>query len=296
MSSPFRGIFPVVLTPYAEDGSIDMATLAREVDFSVEAGTHGLVFPVLGSEFQYLSDAERRAAVEVVVRQAGGRVPVVAGVAAADPRAAAEHAAHAAGCGADAVIALPPYPGQPGRDELRSYYRAIAEAAGRPVFIQHTHAGMDAAFIERLLRDIPNVEYVKEESDPSAHQISALLARCGAVSSGVFGGAHGRWMLSELRRGATGFMPATELTDVHVQIWDAWHAGNRERAREMFNLLLPLINLLGLLGLPMCKEVLVRRGVFASTATRVPGSVQLDDEDHRELDAILAGLQPLLRV
>ena len=194
------------------------------------------------------------------------------------------------------MIALPPYPGQPGRDELLSYYRAIAEAAGRPVFIQHTHAGMDAAFIERLLRDIPNVEYVKEESDPSAHQISALVARCGAVSSGVFGGAHGRWMLSELRRGATGFMPATELTDVHVQIWDAWQAGNRERAREVFNRLLPLINLLGLLGLPACKEVLVRRGVFGSTATRVPGSPRLDDEDHRELDAVLANLQPLLRV
>ncbi|MCY4375665.1 MAG: dihydrodipicolinate synthase family protein, partial [Spirochaetaceae bacterium] len=74
MSEPLRGIFPVVLTPYAEDGSIDMEALAREVDFSVQAGTHGLVFPVLGSEFQYLSDAERRAAVEVVVRQAGGRV------------------------------------------------------------------------------------------------------------------------------------------------------------------------------------------------------------------------------
>ena len=52
----------------------------------------------------------------------------------------------------------------------------------------------------------------------------------------------------------------------------------------------------GYLTPKQCKEVLVRRGVFGSTATRVPGSVQLDDDDHRELDAILAGLQPLLRV
>lgn len=296
MSEPLRGIFPVVLTPFAEDGSIDGEALAREVDFSVAAGTHGLVFPVLASEFQYLSDAERHAAVEVVVRQAGGRVPVVAGVAAPTPRAAAEHAAHAAGCGADAVIALPPYPEQPSRDEAEVYYRAIAEAAGRPAFIQHTHAGMDAAFIERLLGDIPHLEYVKEESDPSAHQISALVARCGTMSSGVFGGAHGRWMLSELRRGATGFMPATEMTDIHVQIWDAWQAGDRELARELFNRLLPLINLLGLLGLAACKEVLVRRGVFRSTASRIPGSTKLDAEDRHELDAILADLQPLLRV
>ena len=110
MSRPLRGIFPVVLTPFADDGSIDTAALAREVDFSVAAGTHGLVFPVLASEFQYLSDAERHAAVETVVRQAGGRVPVVAGVAAPTARAAAEHAAHAAGlrggCG-DRAAAVP---------------------------------------------------------------------------------------------------------------------------------------------------------------------------------------------
>ena len=110
MSRPLRGVFPVVLTPFADDGSIDTAALAREVDFSVAAGTHGLVFPVLASEFQYLSDAERHAAVETVVRQAAGRVPVVAGVAAPTARAAAEHAAHAAGlrggCG-DRAAAVP---------------------------------------------------------------------------------------------------------------------------------------------------------------------------------------------
>lgn len=291
-----RGIFPVVLTPFAGDGSVDTDTLRREVDFSVAAGAHGLVFPVLGSEFQYLSDAERRAAVEVVVRQAGGRAPVVAGVAAPTAPAAAEHARHAAASGADAVIALPPYPDPPAAAELEEYYRAIAEAAGLPVFIQHSDGGMDAAFLERLLGGIPRVEYVKEESDPSPHRIGALAARCGAVCSGVFGGAHGRMMLQELRRGAAGFMPATEMTDVHVQIWDAWRAGDEARARGLFNRLLPLINLICLLGLAVCKEVLVRRGVFGSTATRVPGSVRLDAEDRRELDQILLGLQPLLRV
>lgn len=295
MSGPLRGIFPVVLTPFADDGSIDADALRREVEFSVAAGAHGLVFPVLASEFQYLSDAERRAAVEVVVRQAGGRAPVVAGVAAPTPRAAAEHARHAAGCGADAVIALPPYPDRPDAEEMERYYRAIAEAAGLPVFIQHSDGGMDAAFLQRLLGGIPHVAYVKEESDPSAHRVGALVARCGAACGGVFGGAHGRWMLSELRRGAAGFMPATEMTDAHVQIWDAWHAGDEARARELFNRLLPLINLACLLGLAVCKEVLARRGVFGSTATRVPG-VRLDAEDRRELDQVLADLQPLLRV
>ena len=139
------------------------------------------------------------------------------------------------------------------------------------------------------------MEYIKEESDPSAHQISALVTRSTTVCQGVFGGANGRWMLSELRRGASGFMPATEMTDVHVQIWDAWQAGNEERAREIFNRLLPLINLVGLLGIAVCKEVLVRRGVFRSAAHRIPDSPILDPHDYHEIDAILSDLQPLLR-
>ena len=112
---------------------------------------------------------------------------------------------------------------------------------------------------------------------------------------GVFGGYYGRWMLSELARGATGFMPAADTVDVHVQVWEAWQRGDTASAREIFNRLLPLINLSVLLETALLKEVLVRRGVFASTRMRQPGALQLDDADHAELDAILENLQPLLR-
>ena len=114
-------------------------------------------------------------------------------------------------------------------------------------------------------------------------------------SVGVFGGFYGRWMLSELARGATGFMPAADTVDVHVQVWDAWQCGDAAGARDIFNRLLPLINLSVLLETPLLKEVLVRRGVFPSARMRQPGAPQLDDGDHAELDAILENLQPLLR-
>ena len=208
----------------------------------------------------------------------GGQIPVVAGVAATSEAAAVEHARHAAAAGADAVIALPSFLGAASGDEIASYYRAIAAAARRPVFIQHTFAGMGVDLINQLLDEVQEVQYVKEEMEPSAHQISALLAQVSANCRGVFGGGHGRWMLSELRRGATGFMPATEMTDLHRQIWDAWQEGDEQTARRLFNLLLPLINLIQLLGLRVCKELLVRRGVFASNALRMPGATRLDPQ------------------
>jgi len=139
------------------------------------------------------------------------------------------------------------------------------------------------------------VRYIKEEMAPSAHHISAVVAAAGPDSWGVFGGAFGRWMLSELQRGASGFMPAAEVTDVYVQIWEAYAAGRESEARQIFNRLLPLINLLLLLGLPVCKEILVRRGVFRTAGMRTPGSLTLDADDQRELSIILDDLRPFFR-
>ena len=282
MDTVFRGIFPVLQTPMSRDGELDIKSLRKEVSFCIEAGAHGLVFPVLGSEFQFLTEGERHQLVEVVVDEAGGQIPVVVGVAGASKSAAVVHARHAAQAKADAVIALPPYIASGTREEIKDYYEAIGQAAKLPVFIQHTHAGMDPSFLQYLLEEIEHVSYIKEERQPSAHQISAVLKGVGNSCLGVFGGAHGRWMLSELRRGASGFMPAAEATDVHVQIWEAYQAGNEAEARRIFNQLLPLINFISLLGLRVCKEMLVRRGVFESAAMRTPGAMSLDNEDKRE--------------
>ena len=292
-ATPLRGIFPVLPLALMADGGIDRASMERQVAFCIEAGAHGMVFPVLASEFQYLTDRERHRLVEVVVGAAAGALPVVAGVAASSTAGAVEHARHAAAAGADAVIALPLL-GAGSGEEIAAYYRAIAAAARRPVIIQHTFAGMGVELINQLIDEVDEVQYVKEEMEPSAHQISALLAGVSGNCRGVFGGAHGRWMLSELRRGATGFMPATELTDLHRRIWDAWQAGDEAEARRLFNLLLPLINLILLLGVRLCKELLVRRGVFATSALRIPGQPRLDAEDRRELEQILAAIEPEL--
>src|SRR5438067_1965056 len=139
MTEAIRGILPVLQTPLDADGALDPASLKREVKFCIEAGAHGLVFPVLGSEYQYLSDRERQQLVEVVVTEAAGRLPVVVGAAGNSAAIAAEHADYARRVGANAVIALPPAGGTP--DEILAYYRAISDAACLPVFIQNSAPG-----------------------------------------------------------------------------------------------------------------------------------------------------------
>lgn len=286
MSKQLRGIFPVLQTPLNGGGEVDVASLERQVTFCIEAGAHGLVYPVLGSEFQFLTAGERRKLVEVVVGTAARQVPVVVGVAGPSAAVAREYARHAAQVQADAVVALPPYVAPASQAEVLEYYRAIAEAAERPVIVQNTPPGLDALFLVRLLHEIEHVEYIKEEMSPSAHNLSMVLHAAGDRCRGVFGGAYGRWMLSELRRGACGFMPAVEMVDVYVQVWTAFQGGDEPEARRIFNKLLPL------LGLPVSKQVLVRRGVFDTAMMRWPGLFSLDEDDHRELDAVLRELQP----
>ena len=87
MTETWRGIMPIVVTPFTDSYSIDEAALQELVAFSIEAGATGLVGPANASEFSTLSDDERRRWIEIVVAAADGRVPVVASITSGPRRA-----------------------------------------------------------------------------------------------------------------------------------------------------------------------------------------------------------------
>jgi 4-hydroxy-tetrahydrodipicolinate synthase len=254
------------------------------------------VAPVNASEAPFLSDGERQRVVEICVETVNGRRPVVAGVSGVTTRQAVELARHAHSAGADAVIAMPPYVRKAGMGELYAYFRAIA-GEGLPVFIQHfpppIGTAMSPAFLAQLLREIDGVDYMKEESLPAGHVMSAVIDAAGPALKGVMGGMAGRFLLDEYRRGACGTMPACEVTDVDVAIWERLEAGDLDGARRLHNRLLPLLNLEWLYGVSIYKEILVRRGVITSATMRDPGAYPLDGSDLAELDAILADVGEL---
>ncbi|HAA73810.1 TPA: hypothetical protein DCE37_01665 [Candidatus Latescibacteria bacterium] len=287
----WKGIFAVLQTPLTETDEIDQAVMARQVEFSVACGSHGLVYPVLGGEFQYLTDEERSESLKTVCDVTAKRIPVVAGVAAPSTKMAASLAKQAADAGADSVVALPPYISPASLDQVMDYYRAIADASGLPIMVQHAKiVPLPPAFLVRLLTEIEEVKYIKEEREPSAHNLTQVIQDVGDACLGIFGGGHGRWMMGEMERGSSGFMPAVQTLDLYVKTWDAFQAGDKTEARWLYNLHLPLINQLIMVGLQVCKEVLVRRGVFDNNLMRTPGDVLMDEGDHRELDAIMESL------
>lgn len=299
MTAQFRGVFIIPPTPFTERGDLDEPGLRRVVGFCVESRVHGIVTPVNASEFAFLTDDERRRVVEITCAESGS-VPVVAGVAGSCTQHAVLFARHARDAGAAAVIAMPPYVRTATRAEIREYYEAIASAAGIPVFIQNhlppQGTPMSAEFVAELVREIPLVSYVKEECWPPGQHISAELALAGPALHGVMGGIAGRYLIEEYERGACGTMPACEIADVHVQLWERLEAGDREGARRLFEGMLPLLNLEGMHGVVLYKYVLHRRGLIESPVVRQPGLWRLDEHDRAEIDVVLERLRPLLRV
>jgi 4-hydroxy-tetrahydrodipicolinate synthase len=291
---PFRGIFTIPCTTFREDGELDIPSFRRQIDFCIQCGAHGLVFPVNASEWTSLSDDERFQLDKVLVEQNAGRLPVVIGVNAPTAEIAAKFAAHAREIGASAVIALPPR-GVGAMPVIFNFYRRISDAARLPVFVQDHDAPvgtpMSAEFLIRLCREIEHVKYIKEESSPSTLKMTAVTQGAHGVCKGIFGGAGGRYLVEEHLRGCSGQMPGCHVTDVVVAFWNALEAGDDARAMHIYKEMSPLF-FAETLGLGY-KEVLLRRGVI-SCAFRRNGVGQLDPISSKYLDRILKDLAPLM--
>ena len=291
----WRGSFAIPMTPFDDQDRIDEDALRAEVRFCIEAGVGGICTPLLVSEFQWLSEEERRLMIRVPVEEcAPAGVPVVANCAAVNTPLAVSYARYAQEVGAAAVIAMPPYIQRPDFETIYAYYRAIAEAVSIPVWIQNVGAlALSAEQIVTVCSEIEGLSWVKEEVMPSTRSIGNLVAKHCPAIEGVMGGAGGRYLLAERARGAVGCIHACEFCDVVQHIWNLLDAGQQAQAEDLFERLLPALELEALMGMAYAKEIMVRRGVLKNHRVRNQAR-PLDAEDLREIDRVYRRIEPYL--
>jgi len=279
-TKPFRGIFPIMQTPYTESNQLDTETLAKEVKFLDRCGAHGVVWPQLASEWSELKPDERVAGAEAIMTAVkGARCGVVLGVQGPDIEAARRYARMAEKLGPDAIIALPPRD-TGALDRVAEYYRAIAKECALPLFVQ-TIGDMSVEFVLRIRKDIPTLKFVKDEAGHTLSRISEYQR--AAPDLVVFTGAHGKTMIDELARGASGTMPAACFADLYVELWNYWQAGKREKAMEDLSRISLLVNQFSAYGLPSIKYILHLRGVFPNWRCRGRGEDHFDAEAQRSI-------------
>lgn len=288
---------PVLATPFAGDGALDLESLAHLVRYTVDAGADGVVFPGVASEFDFLSVDERNTALEVVIEAIGGRIPVVVGASATSANESAALAQAGEHRGAAAAMVMAPASVGPEVAPLTRFFQEVAQGIGIPIVMQNAPPPVGAGLpIEAMLEvaaGVPGIRYIKEETLPCGQRITRLLEGAPASVEGVMGGAGGRYIVDELIRGACGTMPACELTEAHVAIVRAHRAGDLAAARAIFNRILPLLSFQAVFRMRMTKAVLKARGLFADEFVRAPGP-ELDAQDRRELATMLADVADLL--
>jgi len=180
MRSPFTGCGTALVTPFKRDGSLDEAGVSRLAKRQIDAGIHFLVPCGTTGEVPTLTDEEQVRVVELVVKEARGRVPVLAGAGGYNTHEVIEAGRRMRDAGADGLLSVTPYYNKPTPEGLFQHYKAIAEGVGLPIIVYNvpgrTGCNVDPATLARLAT-IANVAGVKEASG----NVTQMCEICAAV-------------------------------------------------------------------------------------------------------------------
>lgn len=177
---PFKGVFPALVTPF-RDGAVDEAAFVALVERQIAGGVHGLVPVGTTGETATLSHDEHRRVVELCVKTARGRVPVIAGAGSNATAEAIELVRHAKTVGADAALCTSPYYNRPSQEGIYQHYKAINDAVELPVLVYNV-PGRTASDVsnETLARlsVLPNIIGVKDATADMT-RVSFQRLMCG---------------------------------------------------------------------------------------------------------------------
>ena len=266
-----RGVFIILNTPFTSTGEVDWTDLEREVDFVRRGGCSGVVWPQGSSGVATLTREERLHGMEVLAKAVKGTpLTLVLGVQGGDTAEMLAYTHRAVEVGSDAVIAMPPTSGT-SMDEYGAYFRALARAFPRPIFMQ-TSGGAKNLFpsvdlMVQLAREFPHMAYVKEESDPVVARMQQELA-ARPVMKGIFGASLGTGFLYEMRLGLDGIITGMGMyADLFGRMWRLHEQGKHDQVRDMYASFLLMRNLNeSIPGTDL--YVMKRRGVFKTTRRR----------------------------
>lgn len=174
-----EGAYTALVTPFAQDGSIDTAALDELVEMQIRGGISGLVPMGTTGESPTLTHEEHNRVIELVIKKASGRVPVIAGTGSNSTAEAIRMTKAAKENGAQASLQVAPYYNKPSNEGFYRHFTAIAEAVDLPLIVYNipgrTGKNIENSVMLRLAEH-PNIVGVKEASG-SIPQVMDLISR-----------------------------------------------------------------------------------------------------------------------
>ena len=235
------GCGTALVTPFRADSSLDEEVLRQLIDRQINAGIDFLVPCGTTGESPTLSHEEHRRVVEVVIEQAAGRVPVIAGTGSNSTAEAIDLTRHAKATGATGCLVVSPYYNKPTQNGLLAHFNAVADV-GLPVIVYNipgrTGVNITPETMAKLTEH-PNIVGIKEATG-NLEQMTQDILLCGERATYLSGddtltiplmsiGGHG--VISVI----SNLIPCETTEIVHAALDGDWN-----RAREIHMRLFPL--------------------------------------------------------
>jgi len=181
MRQAFTGVGTALVTPFTKSAALDEAAVRRLGRRQIDAGIHFLCPCGTTGESPTLTDAEKLRIVEILVAEAGGRVPILAGAGGYDTKEVIALAREMEKRGASGFLSVTPYYNKPTQEGLYQHYKAIADSTALPIVVYNvpgrTGVNLEIATLARLAQ-IPNIVGVKEASG----NVTQMVDVCRSVS------------------------------------------------------------------------------------------------------------------
>lgn len=247
MSAPrFTGVYTALVTPFSDDGSLDLEAYRALIEEQIEAGVHGLVPCGTTGEAATLSVEEHLTVVRTCVEQVKGRVPVIAGAGANATARAIEMHKQVRELGVDGALHVTPWYNKPTQEGLYRHFRALADTGELPIVLYNvpgrTGADLLPETVLRLAQDCPNIVSVKEATGSAARAQDILtLVHDARADFSVLSGEDS-FILPLLGMGGHGVISvishlcAKDLVDMKA----AFDQGDLEKAQALARKVSPL--------------------------------------------------------
>ncbi|WP_323013411.1 dihydrodipicolinate synthase family protein [Devosia sp.] len=298
----FHGIVPPIVTPINDDGTVNFDDLARLVEYLLVSGVHGLF--ALGSTGQvcYLSEEDRIAIVECIVRVNAGRVPVIAGAMEVSSQSVIRTANKMIAAGADAIVTTAPMYTINDENEVADHFRAVAAGISVPLFAYDIPVRVHKKLSPGLLVQLGKEGVIVGVKDSSGDDVSfrRLLAMNEAAGKplSVFTG-HEMIVDAMALIGADGAVPgvANVEAEAYVRLWNAAKAGDYATAvkeqkfiNQLFEIVFVPTGRSGdAAGVGAFKAAMAARGIISSPAMTAPLR-RLDAQTTARIETIVDGL------
>jgi 4-hydroxy-tetrahydrodipicolinate synthase len=293
-----RGSFAALITPFTDDGELDLPALTGLARWQLAAGSHGLSVGGSTAEPGSQTSEERAAAIRAVGAVCADRIPFLPATGSLSREETMRLTAEADEAGADAVLIVTPYYARPTQQGLYEWYGAIASEFPRlPIVVYNvpsrTAVDISPETVLRLRKSFDNIVGIKETTRDFEH-FSHVLNLCGPdfmVWSGIE-----LLALPLLALGGAGFISALTNIAPHslAQMYENWTAGELRTAQQIHYALHPLAELLFVETNPApAKWVLRRQGRLPSSNVRPP-LVALTEAGQKEVLRLLEDARDVL--